>query len=222
VFGEQKDRLLAALEMAHEAYYRKERFSGPCLHFHLESLKAAHEQQFDKFIESAYAMLAAWGMHRMGDGGSKMCEFDEFSSSVRKVWPHFVNLREKLRDNLVAEDWDQLRDTFCGIRCMATGTSLVGNSKVMAHMLPNLVPPVDREYTLNFLYGSKQIKNSLEYEWKKLKEMLQEFFYPVAKHPTFQREAQAWLSRRDQFRWDTSQLKIVDNLVIGFSSLPPE
>jgi hypothetical protein len=222
MFDEQRQKLLAALESAHKAYYKKEKFGGPSLYFHLRSLEKAHEQQLDQFAESAYAMLAAWGMHRMGSGGSKMREFDEFLSSMRTVWPSFAKLREKLPDNLVDDDWDHLRSIFCEIRCMATGTSLVGNSKVMAHMLPNLVPPVDREYTLTFLYGGKQITNNVETEWSQLRQMLQEFFYPVARNPSFQAKAQNWLSHREQFRWDTSQLKILDNLVIGFSSLSPK
>jgi hypothetical protein len=41
---------------------------------------AARDRQFDRFAESTYAMLAAWGMHRMGSGGSKMREFDEVQS----------------------------------------------------------------------------------------------------------------------------------------------
>jgi hypothetical protein len=37
-------------------------------------------------------------------------------------------------------------------------TSLVGNPKMLAYLLPNLVPPIDREYRLNFLLRNKQIK----------------------------------------------------------------
>jgi hypothetical protein len=102
---------------------------------------------------------------------------------------------------------------------MATGTSLVGNSKVLAHLLPNLVPPVDREYTLTFLFGNKQITNDLQGEWLKLKQILQGFFHPVAQEPLFRARAVEWLAQSDRYRWDTSQLKILDNLVIGLESL---
>ena len=38
--------------------------------------------------------------------------------------------------------------------------------KVMHHMLPNIVPPIDREYTLRYLCGNTNIANDLDKEWK--------------------------------------------------------
>jgi hypothetical protein len=49
--------------------------------------------------------------------------------------------------------------------------------------------------------------------------MLQHFFYPVVQEPIFQAKTDEWLAQRDRFRWDTSKLKILDNLVIGLSAL---
>jgi hypothetical protein len=45
------------------------------------------------------------------------------------------------------------------------------------------------------------------------------FFNPVARSELFQAKANEWLARREQFKWDTSSLKYVDNLVIGFLKL---
>jgi len=102
---------------------------------------------------------------------------------------------------------------------MASSASLVGNSKVMAHLLPDLIPPVDREYTLKFLFGNGQFKNGVEVEWKKLVQILEGFFYPAVQFPLFQSKAESWLVQNDRFKWDTSYLKILDNLVIGFSKM---
>jgi hypothetical protein len=219
MFDDQRTRLLEALEVAHSAYYKKEILGGPSLYFHVQSLDAARERQFDRFAECTYSMLAAWGMHRMGSGGSKMREFDEYQSSLKKIWPLSLQLREKTPSELAEEDWNRLKNMFCELRCMATGTSLVGNSKVLAHLLPNLVPPVDREYTLTFLFRNKQITNDLHGEWGKLRQMLQEFFYPVVQVPLFQTKADEWLAQGDRFRWDTSKLKILDNVMIGLSAI---
>jgi hypothetical protein len=86
----------------------------------------------------------------------------------------------------------------------------------MAHALPNLVPPVDREYTLTFLFGHGQIVNGIDSEWQKLQSMLRGFFYPVLQSEAFALKAAHWLQQTEKFRWDTSPLKVVDNLVIGF------
>jgi hypothetical protein len=98
---------------------------------------------------------------------------------------------------------------------MATGTSLVGNSKVMAHALSNLVAPVDREYTHRFLFSSTNIANDIDREWEKLRAILRDFFYPVVRAESFMAKAREWQAQRAVFRWDTSPLKIADNLVIG-------
>jgi hypothetical protein len=221
MFDSQRNGLLNALDAAHDAYYQAATFGGPSLHFHLKSLKAARTQDFERFVEYAYAVLASWGMHRMGPGGSKMCEFDDYHVSLQSVWPVALRLQKKTPGNLDEVDWSNLKTVFCKIRCMASGTSLVGNSKVMAHLLPHLVPPVDREYTLKFLFRHGQIVNGIEGEWTKLKQILSGFFYPVAQSPVFQTKAEGWLTHVDQFKWDTSCLKIIDNLIIGLSKMTP-
>ena len=219
MFDDQQNCLLAALDEAHDAYYRAAVFAGPSLHFHLKTLEAARAKDFERFAESVYAVLASWGMHRMGPGGSKMREFGEFQESLQGLWPIALQIRDKTPNSLGAGDWASLRTMFCGIRCMASGTSLVGNSKVMAHLVSNLIPPVDREYTLKFLFRHGQIVNGIDDEWKKLEQILTGFFYPVAQSTAFQRKTDEWLTRTDQFKWDTSALKIVDNLVIGLSKM---
>ena len=219
MFDGQQTELLTNLESAHGMYYQARTFGGPSLHFHLRSLESSQAKNFDRFSEHVYALLASWGMHRMGPGGSKMKEFDEFSDSLQKVWPAALLLQEKTPDSLSDTDWDSLKAVFFGIRCMASSTSLVGNSKVMAHLIPNLIPPVDREYTLNFLYGNGQITNGLEVEWNILSTILRGFFYPIEKSPAFLSKTAEWLAHKKQYAWDTSHLKIIDNLIIGYTKM---
>jgi len=102
---------------------------------------------------------------------------------------------------------------------MASVTSLVGNSKVMHHMLPRIVPPIDREYTLWYLFGNKTIKNDLEGEWVLMKKIISGFFIPVFSNQEFEATANRWIERIDEYPWDTSLMKIVDNLIIGSKKL---
>lgn len=219
MFEDQRNRLLTSLDAAHDAYYQAEIFGGPSLHFHLRSLEAARAQDFERFAEYVYAVLASWGMHRMGPGGSKMRGFEEFRASLQVVWPAALRLQERAPGDLNEADWAVLKTVFCKIRCMASGTSLVGNSKVMAHLFPHLIPPVDREYTLKFLFRNGQITNGVDIEWKKLVQILEGFFYPVTQSSLFQSKAEIWLAHNGPFKWDTSPMKIIDNLVIGLSKM---
>lgn len=217
MFDLQRTQLLNALDDAHDAYHRSEPFGGPSVYFHTKALEAARARNFERFAECAYAMLASWGMHRMGAGGSKMRKFEDFQTSLQNVWAAALRLQAKTPSNLGVEDWSALRTIFCGSRCMASGTSLVGNSKVMAHLLPNLIPPVDREYTLKFLFGHGRINNAIESEWTTLQRILTDFFYPILTSPLFQAKAKVWLAEDKWRSWDTSELKIADNLVVGLS-----
>lgn len=188
----------------------------PSLYFHQKALQAA-EGDFDRFADLVYAVLASWGMHRMGRGGSKMREFADFRASLANVWDLVTDLRRATPDSLDETGWRDLRRAFVGIRCMATGTSLVGNSKVLAHALPNIVAPVDREYTMNFLFGSSHIVNGIEGEWEILRTVLCRFFYPLAQADALKPKLRPWMENSHFYPWDTSALKIVDNLIIGLS-----
>lgn len=222
MFEAQRTRLLNNLEVAHAAYYRAALFGGPSLYFHLRALEAARVRDLPQFVETSYAMLASWGMHRMGRGGSKMREFGEFSASVTAVWPLILKLQTGHPGDLTDHQWADLAAVFFGIRAMATGTSLVGTSKVMAHALPQLVAPVDREYTLTLLFGSGQLRNDIHAEWSKLRQILEHFFYPISASPSFVAKAEAWTRQSATYKWDTSFLRIIDNLLIGLQKTPAE
>ncbi|HEY3876692.1 MAG TPA: hypothetical protein VGM92_14540 [Candidatus Kapabacteria bacterium] len=218
-FEEKKARLLEKLDKAHKGYYEAATFGGPSLYFHSRALEAARSQDRDRFTEMSYAMLASWGMHHMGPKGSKMRDFKEFRSSIEKVWSQAMSLQEKTPSNLGTKDWNKLKEIFYGIDCMKSGTKLVGNSKIMAHLIPKLIPPVDRHYTLRFLFGNTQITNG-DNEWKMLEQMLKDFFYPFVEDPSFAAKVEKWSKQKKlDYKWDTSQLKIVDNLIIGFSKI---
>ena len=96
---------------------------------------------------------------------------------------------------------------------MATGTSIVGNSKVMAHMMPNIIAPVDRAYTLRYL--KEHVKNGLEYEWPLMRRIIKKFFISVAKDREFITRSTHWMEERENYPWDTSPMKIIDNLTIA-------
>ncbi|NWF76406.1 MAG: hypothetical protein HXY53_07560 [Nitrospirae bacterium] len=209
--------ILHNAEKYHDAYYKAETFRGPSLYFHRRTLEMANSDNFELYLEFIYATLASWGMHRMGKGGSKMQSFDVFKRSVLGIKDKIEEAKKINYQNVTNSDWGLLEKIFRGIKVMASGTSIVGNSKVMAHMIPNIVPPIDREYTLKYLKGNTNIRNGLDYEWKLMKEIISEFFIPVAKDTEFVKKANTWIANQPEYPWDTSIFKVIDNLVIGAS-----
>lgn len=208
---EKVSEILNNLDTFHAAYYETETFRGPSLYFHLKALDCRN--CCDAFAEASYAMLNSWGMHRMGPGGSKMKYFDVYKSSLNHIWPLVLDAARFSSKTLSEVQWKHLKEIFCGIDVMTSGTSLVGNSKIMAHALPHLIPPIDREYTLTYLYGNGNIRNDKSWEWSRLRQIVSTFFYPIIDATEFLQARKHWNVR--EFPWDTSPLKSADNLVIG-------
>ena len=203
----------------HDSYYAAETFRGPSLYFHQRCVSMMTEPLTSQRIELIYATLASWGMHRMGKGGSKMVPFDRFSTSLLGIADEVTATATVTPVTLTEEAWQRLKKVFLKIRVMATETILVGNSKVMAHLLTALIPPIDREYTLRYLRGTTALRNDPEYEWSVLGELLEGFFFPIIRNKEFQMIADPWVQTQTRYPWDTSLMEVVDNLVIGAAKL---
>lgn len=199
----------------HDAYYKAATFHGPSLYFHRRSLDTRDAQITHQHLEYVYATLTSWGMHRMGKGGSKMQSFEVFYQSIEAIRTQIAQAQQFAFEQMSEQQWDVLKLIFQHIRIMATGTSLVGNSKVMHHMMPNIMPPIDREYTLSYLRGNTNITNNLDWEWELMKEIIRDFFIPIASDQGFINKARTWIASPDNYPWDTSVFKVIDNLVIG-------
>ena len=206
--------ILAKADDYHTAYYEAETFEGPSLYFHRRSLET-RDSITDTHLEYIYATLTSWGMHRMGKGGAKMRSFEKFQQSIVPLRGKIVEAKKFDFAEMSERKWNLLKELFQGISIMVTGTMLVGNSKVMHHMMPNIVPPIDREYTLQYLHGNKNIKNDPNHEWEMMKAIISHFFIPVASDQEFRQKAQEWIHNQDRYQWDTSIFKVIDNLVIG-------
>jgi hypothetical protein len=115
----------------------------------------------------------------MGKGGSKMQSFDTFHRSIEPFKDKIAEAQNYDLRQMNDHKWILLKEIFKGINVMASGTSLVSNSKVMHHMLPNIVPPIDREYILWYLRGNTNIKNDLENEWQHMQDIMQISLYPL-------------------------------------------
>lgn len=214
-YGNQVNDIVINAEKYHEAYYNAETFRGPSLYFHQRAIETRRDPGSLTHLEYVYATLSSWGMHRMGKGGSKMQSFETFHRSIEPLLDRLLEAQRFDFREMNEIKWALLKDIFKGINIMASGTSLVGNSKVMHHMLPNIVPPIDRNYTLRYLRGNTNLKNDLDYEWQLMKDIISNFFISVASDKKFESKADKWLSIKNKYPWDTSILKIVDNLVIG-------
>ena len=168
-------------------------FYGPSMYFSKEALKAC-EQSFlnNRHIELIYATLAAWGMHRSGEYGAKMPDYQDFKKSILVNRETLSKLRNKRIECLSRKEFeDVLKDLrhLCfdedGICASKTKSKVVSASKTLAHILPNLVPPIDRQYTacyFNYNKGNftrKREKDLLEIAMRTLFSLYQDNLFVV-------------------------------------------
>jgi len=202
-----------------EKFYENNPFFGPSVYFHRkvidlirQSREYAELLESNLFIEYIYATLASWGMHRMGPKGAKLRTYDEFKQSILSNKDVLIKLSDYKLHKLNVDEKEKIKEDLLGLfsnlKVMQSGANLVGNSKAMHHLLPDLVPPIDRQYTIQFFYGSKMI--GYREEGGIFLEIFDNF-YLICKRLN--------LTEGDHLEgkeFTTSLPKLIDNAIIGY------
>jgi len=195
-------------------------FTGPSWYFHKKALSRLDELgspskalNDDLFFDYLYAALTAWGLHRMGERGAKLSEPDLIRGSFQKVSHHIERIQgyriSELREDQVSEIADAVSSIIEQLQVSATRTQLVAGSKALHHILPKLVPPVDREYTLRFFFGNTTNAGL-------------DRFSPIFSaycHIAQQQKGRILRRLEEHREWDTSETKVIDSAIVGFQKL---
>lgn len=114
---------------------------------HLSSASASSDPQF---LSALYDTLRAWGL---GSRGSKLLPFRQFGPALQNVSVTLAPLEGRQIDDpdldvegTVASIWTAVES----IGVAQNKAPLVAGSKALHHLLPDLVPPMDRAYTQTF------------------------------------------------------------------------
>jgi hypothetical protein len=162
----------------------------------------------EELLELIYAMLTSWGMHRLGPSGAKLFDFESFCRGIRQQ----SALLEEL-DSLVITDLegvDAIADKIWRIvssaRLSASRTQIVAGSKALHHLLPDLVPPIDRTYTIRFFHEKTLMPRGDEDAFREVYPALVEIASRADDH----------LKVNNRSPMNTSRTKIIDNAIIGY------
>jgi len=208
--------ILNNLNVLHKFFYDENVFSGPSYYFHI---KALNSNVYDSdFSEAIYAMLTSWGMHRMGPKGAKMKEFEIFEKSIQAVKDLVVRMQNYSIYDMDEDAWNDMSAVFNRIDAMKTRIILVANSKAMAHMMPGVVAPIDRSYTIKYLRGSNStyVPEGCDNQWELFKSIHTEYYYKIYKDKRFKQQNEKWsIDTDNKYKLDTSPLKTIDNLTIA-------
>lgn len=191
-------------------------FGNASLYFHRKTLEVAKTKFLsDEHIELVYATLVAWGM----DGQkAKLPTFEDFYKSIDAIKYSLIKLNglhiEKLNESEFENVLNILTDICFKINASTTKSKVVACTKTLAHILPDLVPPMDRQYTLKFFGGSWNQSKDKEQAQK-------DFFEKVMRNMyDFLKENKIVKDMKDAAYWgiasNTSLPKMFDNFIIVY------
>jgi hypothetical protein len=213
------DALIADFDNSLSTFESVEVFGGPSLYFHVRALErrrqassAASLLRDERFLEYVYAVLPSWGMHRMGNQAAKVPNFDEFArslqacqSDVDTLWPLDITAIE---DAAVRQVGRQLWSIIGRLRASTSASRLLSGSKTLHHVLPDLMPPIDREYTFKFFTGQAMLSGGEQQTFADWWPYLCEIGRSCSS------EIRAAVGHPE--RMATSLSNVIDNAIIGF------
>ena len=180
--------------------------SGPDLYFYKRSMylrkKSNNISDFlknDYNLEILYATLVSWDMNSRA---AKMKYFDEFKNNILSCLNQFEQLEKYENDgnSNIEEMIDILGIIYTNLNLMKTASQLVSNSKLLHFLFPNMLMPMDRRNTLNYLYGNTSESPNKYIEIIRLSyEIMNEHEY----FETYMDDG-----------WNTSVPKLIDNAII--------
>ena len=198
-------------------------FSGPSEYFYIHKIiRVTKNKDYGavfthEFIEWIYATLASWGMHRMGpeNKGAKMNDFDSFKECIMQNKNKIIQLNNLEISKLnVKNSMDDIKDLYISFwPLMKSNSKLVATSKVMHFLIPSLIPPMDREYTMKFFKKNlPTIKSSEDYkninkEFEIFSSVLSEFSY-ISK--------QVDCTKFIDTNFSPTVPKIIDNAIVSY------
>ena len=109
-------------------------------------------------------------------------------------------------DNMILK---LLENVFCGLEVMKSKRRIVGVSKTLHFLIPDLIMPIDGKYTMTYFYGYNKYSDKAQAEFKTFKEIFLET-HKIMKELNL---TQADVDNQD---WNTSVPKLIDNAIIGF------
>lgn len=200
------------------AFEARQAFPGPSLYFHERAIERRRGHASvaslitdEKFLEYVYAVLPAWGMHRMGSQTAKVADFEGIVGRLHKCRPTLDELWPLMITGLSGEDATAVAgvvwEVITSLDVSTSRTQIVAGSKFLHHVLPDLLPPIDRQYTFKFFTGQKAVASdrSAFLAW------LPSFAHigRCCEYPI-----QEAISRGGFMA--TGQAKVIDNAIMGF------
>jgi hypothetical protein len=155
----------------------------------------------------------------MGPGNAKLGDLDELKASFRNQAAKIERVQQLRIDRLdsgkVPEVVEAAWEIMSSLRVGIGQTLLVANSKALHHLLPGVIPPIDRNYTLRFFVGRPYIYRGRDADYFRV---LYPLFREIAVHCSDQ--IHRFIATPPD-GMNTSVTKVIDNAIMGFMPTQP-
>jgi len=140
------------------------------LHRKFGNLKILLEK--DSFCRKIYKTLEAWDMNKRG---ARLTSYDTFKKSLEYNKDCLIRLYKyklhEINTNNIMIITDLLKQAFLNLRVMESKRKIVGVSKALHFLLPDLIMPIDSKYTITAYYGYNKYSNKPKKEFIMFKEI---------------------------------------------------
>lgn len=179
---------------------------------HRESMNITLMLSEEEFIELIYATLKAWNMDQRN---AELTAPDDLKRSIRSFKNELEQLYKYKLINISKDEMTAvvylLQKIFCSLDVMASKRRIVGVSKTLHLLLPDLVMPMDSKFTMTYFYGYNKYSPCPVKEFEIFKRT---FLKTKAIATSLALTAEA----ADGNNWNTTIPKLIDNATIGFNS----
>ncbi len=162
------------------------------------------------FYSKVWSTLEKWNMNQRR---AKLVSLDSLKQSILahrlgliKLYQYKLHLITE--DRINHEIKGLLKEVFFGLQVMKSKRRIVGVSKALHFLLPDLVMPIDGRYTMQFFYGYNKCPNDMEVEFSTFMELFMKSYKVVNRLDLTQNDV-------NNEGWNTSVPKLIDNAIIG-------
>jgi hypothetical protein len=161
------------------------------------------------FLRKLHETLGKWNMDQRR---AQLSFFEDFKRSIKFWKDYLVKLYQyKIYENIdndMHEIEEMLEKIFCNVKIMQSKRRIVGVSKTLHFLLPDLIMPIDGKFTMSAIYGYNKFSNTPEKEFVTFRQILREFLEITDRLQLSQADV-------DGKNWNTSVPKLIDNSIIG-------
>ncbi len=162
-----------------------------------------------EFQRLLHRTLEEWDMNKRG---ARLTSLNDLRDSVLSHRDSIVQLYSyKLYDDIY-DDLTTIKRLaerlFCNLKVMESKRRIVGVSKALHFLLPDLIMPIDSKYTMTAFYGYNKYRSSAKKEFEDFWDIVEKTYEIAERLELKQEDADGEL-------WKLSVPKLIDNAIIG-------